>query len=311
MPVIRINAIGDRPVLHGSPQAPTKLLQQAQGGAGPVIVMTHGCKYQPGHARHCPHEAVLALPHDRRGAAIAAWPEKLGFGQGNPDEGLAIAFGWDGFGGLWQARQRAIAAGRAMAAIIRHLRQIAPHRPVHFIGHSMGVELALEALHHLPPGALSRIISLTGAAYRQRARAALQTEAGHAASFINVTSRENDLFDFLFECLIAPPECGDRALGLGLEAHNAVTLQLDCRRTLEHLSRFAGPVGGPERRICHWSSYRRPGALAFYNALLRAPEGFDLSLLRMGLPATSAPRWSRLLSLPQPQFSLPFTQKAS
>ncbi|MEX0350158.1 MAG: DUF726 domain-containing protein [Paracoccaceae bacterium] len=311
MPLIRINAEGTRPVLHGSPQAPSKLLAQARVGTGPIIVMTHGCKYEPGHALHCPHRTILALSQTGTNRTVMSWPEKLGFGQGNPDEGLAIAFGWNGRGGLMQARQRAVEAGYALAEVVRYLHQIAPHRPVHFIGHSMGVELALEALHHLPPGGLSRIISLTGAAYHKRARAALKTDAGQSATFINVISRENDLFDFLFECLIAPPEPGDRALGQGLSARNAVTLQLDCRRTLEHISRFAGPVVGPERRICHWSSYRRPGALAFYNALLRAPEGFDLSLLRIGLPTTPAPRWSRLMSLPQPQFSLPFTQKAS
>ncbi|MFA3916033.1 hypothetical protein [Ruegeria hyattellae] len=311
MPLIRINAQGDRPALQGSPQAPSNVLARAQTGTGPVIVMTHGCKYQPGNVRHCPHENIFALPRPGKSRRACQWPQELGFGQGNADEGLAIAFGWDGRGGLWQAQRRAVEAGRALAEIVAHLRQIAPDRPVHFIGHSMGIEVALEALHHLPPGALSRIISLTGAAYRRRALAALDTAAGQAAAFINVTSRENDLFDFMYECLIAPPERGDRALGFGLDALNAVTLQLDCRHTLEHISRFAGPVGGPEHRVCHWSSYRRPGALRFYNALLRAPEGFDLSLLRTGMPQAVAPRWSRLLSLPLPQLSLPFLQKAS
>ncbi|MCL6284387.1 alpha/beta hydrolase [Ruegeria sp. 2012CJ41-6] len=311
MPLIRINAQGDRPALHGSPQALSNVLARAQTGAGPAIVMTHGCKYQPGNARHCPHDNIFALPRPGTLRRACQWPKNLGFGQGNADEGLAIAFGWDGRGGLWQARRRAVEAGRALAEVVTHLCRIAPDRPVHFIGHSMGIELVLEALHHLPPGALSRIISLTGAAYRCRALAALDTPAGQAAAFINVTSRENDLFDSLFERLITPPERGDRALGFGLDARNAVTLQLDCRHTLKHISRFAGPVGGPEHRICHWSSYRRPGALGFYNALLRAPEGFDLSLLRMGLPPAVAPRWSRLLSLPLPQLSLPFLQKAS
>ncbi|MEY8841579.1 hypothetical protein AB9K41_21335, partial [Cribrihabitans sp. XS_ASV171] len=131
------------------------------------------------------------------------------------------------------------------------------------------------------------------------------------AEFINITSRENDLFDFLFERLIAPPRPGDRAIGLGLDAPNAVTLQLDCTGTLDHISRLAHPIAGAQHRICHWSSYMRPGVLHFYNALLREPERLSLDTLRRGLPEAPAPRWSRLLALPCPDLPLPFARKAS
>ena len=64
---------------------------------------------------------------------------------------------------------------------------------------------------------------------------------------------------------------GDRAISHGLDAPNAVTLQLDCMDTLAHIARLGTAVGLPERRICHWSSYMRPGVLRFYNELLRTP----------------------------------------
>ena len=240
-----------------------------------------------------------------------SWPQQLGFGAGFDDEGLGIAFGWNAQGPLWAARRQAIRAGRALAELIQELRRLNPKRPIHFIGHSMGAELVLEALHHLLPGALNRIISMTGAAYQSRALDALNTPAGCRAEFINITSRENDLFDCLYEWLIQPPRPGDLSIGTGLHAPNAVTVQLDCPETLNHLSRIVHPIGRPERRICHWSSYTRPGVLRAYNALLRQQDHLCLNSLRRGLPDQPQRRWSRLFALPRPQALLPFAQKAS
>ncbi len=311
MPVIRVNATGSTARLHGSPRALAGLLERTRDTPGPVIVMTHGYKYRPGSPDHCPHDHMLSLSPRPMPWDAPSWPRALGFGTGDPGEGLAIAFAWEARGPLWQARRRATQAGQALAETVRTLRRVAPNRPVHFLGHSMGIELALEALHHLPEGGLDRIVSLTGAAYRARACTALATPAGRGAEFINVTSRENDVFDFLYERLIAPPRPGDRAIGLGLDAPNAVTLQLDCPDTLGHISRLAHPVAEAQHRICHWSSYMRPGVLRFYNALLRERERLCLDTLRRGLPNEPAPRWSRLLALPRPDLPLPFVRKAS
>ncbi|MFY2826160.1 hypothetical protein [Ruegeria sp. MALMAid1280] len=90
-----------------------------------------------------------------------------------------------------------------------------------------GLGIALKALHLVAPGSLNRIISMSGAVYLSRTLGALDTPAGHMAEFIDVISRENDLFDFLFEWMILPPQRGDRSFGIGLQAPNAVTLQLD------------------------------------------------------------------------------------
>lgn len=311
MPVIRINAMGETARLHGSPTPVGAALARIGPTEGPAVVMIHGYKYQPGHRQHCPHRHILALHPEALPWSAPSWPRQLGFGTGHQAEGLAVAFGWEARGTLWAAQRRAVEAGRALAQVIAALHRQAPERPVHVIAHSLGSELALEALHHLPAGAVRRILSLTGASYAARAQDALATEAGRAAEFLNITSRENDLFDFMFERLVAPPRPGDRAIGHGLEAPNAVTLQLDCDGTLDHLSRLGAVIGTPERRVCHWSSYTRPGVLQFYRDLLRRPDRLPLGALRCGVPPRPAPRWSRLLAPPAIPAPLPFAQKAS
>ncbi len=299
MPMIRINAKGDTPVLHATPGIlDARLTRVGQERTGPVVVMIHGYKYLPGHPLHCPHRHIMSLQPQEKPWRATSWPRQLGFDAGHADEGLAIAFGWDARGALRQAQSRAVQAGQALARVCAALHDQAPDRPIHIIAHSMGSEVAAEALHHLPASAIGRIISMTGASYRSRVRAALDTPAGSRAEFINVTSRENDLFDFLYERLIPAPQPGDRAIGHGLSAPNAVTLQLDCAGTLDHLERLGAPIATPQRRICHWSSYTRPGVLQFYKDLLRRPQALPLSALRNGLPTAPAPRWSRLMARP-------------
>lgn len=311
MPVIRINAVGDQPILHNSTRSVSAELGQYADETGPVIAMIHGYKYRPGDPVHCPHRTILSHhPADHHRRSIP-WLRQLGFGMGHANEGLAIAFGWQAQSVLWQAQKQTVCAGRALAQVLDQLHQQNPARPIHLIGHSLGANLALETLHHLPPGAVSRIISLTGASYQSRAAAALLSPAGRRAEFINVTSRENDPFDFLFERLISPPQRGDRAIGHGLDMPNSVTVQLDCRITLAHLRQLGAPVDRPDRRVCHWSAYTRPGVLRFYNHLLRHPNTLPLQVIRTGLPDRPSRHWSRLFALPTVTLSLPFSQKTS
>lgn len=303
MPIIRLNARDEECELHGSPQSPARVLNRLADGPGPVIVMIHGFSYEPGRHSHCPHRHILSLDPEPLPWVAPSWPRGLGLGEDAPDAGLGLALGWFARGSIWGARRRAAGAGRALARTLRLIRKRAPHRRVHIVAHSMGVEVAAEALHHLPRGAVDRIISMTGACYQSRIRDALQTEAGRSASFINITSRENDIFDCLYERLIAPPRRSDRTLGQGLDADNAVTLQLDCPDTLAHLACLGARIAPPSRRICHWSSYMRPGILDFYGALMRRPGILTLDRLRAGLPARPARRWSRICprpGLPQP-----------
>lgn len=309
MAIIRINACGGTLELHGNPAAPDRHILRAGAEGGPAVIMIHGFKYLPGHRNHCPHRHILSLDPELLPWRSPSWPRQLGFGLGRADEGLAIAFGWAARGTPWGAHRRAAEAGRALAKVIAKLHQQDSRRPVHIIAHSMGTEPALEALHHLPAGAVNRIISMSGASYCGRAAEALKTPAGQAAEFINVISRENDPFDVVFEALVRPGTPGDRAISHGLDAANAVTLQLDCVETLDHIARLGVAVGLPDRRICHWSSYMRPGALRFYNELLRNPASLPLPVLRRGLPPEPGRRWSRLFASPAPVSPLPEWQQ--
>lgn len=302
MTLLRLNADRGEIRLHGTRADGVRALEAAlnPGEAGPVVALVHGFKYRPGLGRHCPHRTIFAAPQaDVPQDVGESWLPGLRMGPGrgagaDPRAGLGIAFGWDARGALRRAARQAREAGRALAAVLTQVRARAPGRAVHILAHSLGAEVALEALHHMPGGTVDRVIALTGASWQSRARAALDTPAGRAAELINVTSRENDLFDFLFERLMDPPLPGDAALGRGLAAENAVTVQIDCAATLGFLRRRGSPVAAPERRICHWSAYTRPGVMAFYGALLRRPEDWPLAALKAGLPQEQAARWSRL-----------------
>lgn len=277
-------------------------------GSGPVLILTHGYKFEPGHPVHCPHSHILS-PDDAPCPKAVSWPRALGVGQ---QDVAAVAFGWPARGTIWTAWQRAQEAGAQLAHVITAIRAAAPHRPVHALAHSLGARVVLSALHHLDPGALGRIILLAGAEYAGNAARALDTPAGRRAEVINITSRENDLFDFLLERLIAPPVRGDWTIGQRLGARaNVLSLQLDAPRTLSALAMRGFAIAPAAARICHWSVYRRVGVFDLYRALLLRPETLPLAHLRAALPEAPAPRWSRLLTPPRVALPLPFARNAS
>ncbi|MEL6452502.1 MAG: alpha/beta hydrolase [Pseudomonadota bacterium] len=309
MPILRLNAGPAGLVLHGSPAPALPAIRTAARGSGPVMILVHGFKYDPDCTPCSPHTTIFRPATETTKQDHVQWLRHLGFGTGDADEGLAVAFGWRARGNLWRAERAARAAGQHLAQVIAEIRALAPHRPVHAITHSMGSEVIFEALHSLPAGAVQRIVTLTGASYASRAVAAMETEAGRTAELLNITSRENDLFDFLFERLIAPPVKGDWAMGIGLDLPNAVNIQLDCPRTLAVLTRFGGHIAPPQRRICHWSSYTRAGVLRFYARALRQPDKVPLHPMQQVLPAAVAPRWSRMFARPRLTLGLPPVQK--
>ncbi|MEM9578750.1 MAG: hypothetical protein AAF999_17275 [Pseudomonadota bacterium] len=292
MPMLRINATSSGLVLNDGLQNVTQRLSATAGATGPAIIMIHGFKYAPGSKKHCPHNKIMAT---RPGN----WPSLLGFGRSSPDEGLGVAFGWYARGSLSTVHARAQHLGQHLAGLVLKLSRTNPTRPIHVVAHSLGAEIALSALNHLPAHAINRMVLLTGASYADAARERLDTPAGRSVDVLNVTSRENDLFDLAFERLVQPRLAKDRAIGLGIAARNVLTLQLDCPKTLEALGTLGFDIAGASRRVCHWSSYRRPGAMAFYSAFLRTPVAFSVHRLKRALPAQTAPRWSRLLAMPQ------------
>ncbi|SEQ28865.1 DUF726 domain-containing protein [Thalassovita taeanensis] len=311
MPLLRINATNNGPRLHGADRPLMPTLAHAANGDGPVIIMVHGYKFAPGSADNCPHDHILSMREDHDCPKALSWPRALGFGTANADEGLGLAFGWSARGSVWQAYARAEEAGADLAQVIAALRRLAPHRPIHALAHSMGARVVLSALRRLPGHSVNRVILLAGAEYQTHANEALNSPAGQSAEVINITSRENDFYDFLLERLISPPVRGDLTIGAHLSQRpNALTLQLDDPVTLRALAWHGFRIDPPQRRVCHWSAYLRPGVFDLYRALLRAPQRHPLAQLRPLLPDQPAPRWSRLFAWPALPHSLPLTGKA-
>jgi hypothetical protein len=285
MPTVAANARADG-ALSGEPLPPLAPGQR-------VTVMIHGFRYAPGAGSACPHRTLYAVNPERSVARVVSWTRKLGLAQ----SGTGIGFGWQATGTLWNAYRSAGRAGGGLAELVRALRS-AGSGPVDVIAHSLGARVALSALPDVQAGDVGRLLLLSAAEFGRPAAQALATPAGRAAEVLNVTSRENDLFDGLFELLLGARMRGLGAtLGSGLDARNAVTLQIDSPAHTRALAAIGHRIEPPGRRICHWSAYLRPGLFPLYRAVLdgRLP----LPMLRAALPAETAPRWSRLI-LPLP-----------
>jgi pimeloyl-ACP methyl ester carboxylesterase len=299
MPVLRINATSRGLALHNEAGVSARAFESLGDSDGPAVILLHGYKYAPSQPAHSPHAKIF-------GDSPEAWPAQLGFGSGQSDDGLAIAFGWYARGALHSVYKRATQLGETLSVLIAMLKARTPHRPVHIVAHSLGAQAALAALGHLPAGAVDRLLLLTGASFSSFAEEMLATPAGRTAEVFNITSRENDFFDLMFEKLVAAPARGDRTIGAGIAAKNTRTLQLDCDRTLAAFARRGFEIASAERRVCHWSAYTRPGVMALYAALLRNPGDLPLDAFDADLPPEPAARWSRLAALgPWPEVSLP------
>ncbi|MGH1330738.1 MAG: alpha/beta fold hydrolase [Paracoccaceae bacterium] len=309
MPLIKINARAAKIALDG---ACLLRAQAALKPGEPIVILIHGYKFSPFHARakNSPHDHILSLAPKAKGRRAISWPRHLGFGRGKTDEGLCIAFGWHAQGALWQARREAAFAARALAGLIDRL---GARNPIHIMAHSLGARVALKALPALTSGKVARIILMAPAAFQSEAHAALKAPQARRVEILNVASRENDLFDAAFEALIKPQDRSDRALGSGLGHRDQrwLDIQIDNPQTLDRLAAMGFRIAPPGRRICHWSSYLRPGLFAFYAAFLRQPERLPLATLAMHLPRHHAARWSRLIARPRLGLSLLFAKKQS
>lgn len=251
----------------------------------PVVIMVHGFRYAPHRRAADPHALIMAPD---------AWPRHLGFGRGQT--GLCVGFGWDALGSIWRARAEAAVAGRALATLIAQVRS-RQTGPVGLLAHSLGARVALSSLAHVPAGSVTRMALLAGAEYGDTADAALN---GTGTEVLNVTSRENDGYDFLYESLTAPFS-GRRTVSATPTRAGFVTLQIDDDGHRAGLTRLGFPTRAPDRRICHWSAYSRPGLFPLYRRFLMEPAALPLPMLRAALPCTLSPRWSRLLAaLPHP-----------
>lgn len=258
---------------------------QALPARAPVVVMIHGYRFAPDVAGNCPHEHIFSLAPPQGDRTALSWPRHLGA------VGLMIGFGWPARGGLIGASQRARAAGRGLAELAAVIREAAGGHEMHVIAHSLGARVALAALPHATAGDFGRLILLAGAETRGPARAAMSSPAGRAAQVFNITTRENDLFDFLYEWLAGAGL--DTAIGQGLrqEMPNWLDVQIDQPATLAALARLGHRLPPAPARICHWSPYLRPGAFGLYRDVLDGV--LTAQVLRTALPVRADPRWSR------------------
>lgn len=260
-------------------------LDQLPDGA-PVVVMIHGWRYAPGFARDCPHGSILSLdptPADRR---AVSWPRHLGLDGSN---GLGIALGWNARCDLWRAHRRAHRTGAHLAMIAQTVNSLTG-RTIQVIAHSMGARVALAALPLVRPGLIDRMILLAPVETRACTVAALSSPAGKLVEVINVTTRENDLFDACFEWGIHLGLRTSIGQGLGQQRPGWLDLWIDQPRTLAGLQELGHPLTDRPRRICHWSPYLRPGTIGLYRALI------DGRLAASDLPRhRPGRRWSRLI----------------
>lgn len=261
---------------------------EALPARAPVVVLIHGYRFQPGLSGQCPHLHILApIPRILDGKEIS-WPRHLGL---DGTEGLAIALGWPARGSLWRAHATAARVGAALAGFAQIFRQLAPGRALNIFAHSLGTRVALTALQTAQPGSFGRLILLAGAETRTLARRALASPAGQGVEVVNVTTRENDLFDAAFEWLVHFGRQWSIGQGLGEDAPNWRDLWIDQDPSRRALAQHGFPLPPPSGRVSHWSSYLRAGVFPLYRALLKG----DLPLA--ALPQTPAPRrWSLLIS---------------
>lgn len=281
MPLLRINAKGN----CAMPMDDLGRALDCSPPGAPIIVLIHGYKYTPLHVSQCPHRHILSLTPLPTSRAIS-WPRHLGFGRGDPEEGICISFGWNARGTIWQAHAEAERAGRALAELVAAIRT-ARRAPVHMVGHSLGARVALTAISHLPEGAVDRAILLAAAETRDGAKRALSTPAGRTAEFVNVVSRENTLFDLLYRAAIHPHRPAARALGSGLGGYEDrwLDLAIDSAATRAHLAGLGFRIPPPAHAACHWSAYLRPGLFPLYRAILRT----RLSLAALRTEASAGP----------------------
>ena len=299
MPLIQINAVGEHAAFAGAMPLERALDHHiaALPEYAPIVILVHGYKFSPFH-HHCnPHDNILSMaPKARLG--VVSWPRHLGFGRGRAAEGLCIGFGWMALGSFWKAHAEAKVAGRALAKLIELIGE-RTNRPVHLLAHSLGARVALRGMADAPARTVGRVVLMAAAEFRKPACRCLLMGAGRHAEVFNVTSRENDVIDALVEKLVYPLG-GDRALGAGMPQASAswLDLQIDHAPTRMSLGDLGYRIAPPDRRICHWSGYLRPGLFGLYSDLLRTPERLPLAMLNTVLPKGHDKRWSRLLSGP-------------
>ena len=295
MAVISVNVAG-RDWDSATPLAPAL---EALPPCGAVTVMIHGYRYSPRDPANDPHRHILSPRGGSTRWKSVSWPQHLHLNR--PGAGLGIALGWHARGSLVRVAARAFEIGDTLAEIIIRIKAQRPDLHVNILGHSLGARVALSALAALPAGHVDRLILLSGAEYRGLASAAMASPAGRGAQVLNVTSGENAPFDALFRLAVPAPPLTDWPLAAGLPACPGWTdLRVDCPAARATLRGLGYPTRAPATRICHWSTYLRPGLFRLYRDICDPARPDPLPRLAAALrPASSLPRGeARRLSPP-------------
>lgn len=290
---LRLATLGQEP----PEQALRRILSTLPRDA-PVVIMLHGMGYCPDSPGRSPHDLLYAPRAGHARSRNISWPRRLGFALPGPrpTRGLCIGFGWPAAGTIWQATRAADEAASMLARLVQIIRRISPGRRVDLFGHSLGARVILGTVPLLAAGSLGRAFLLAGADFTVSARRALTTQAGADTEFFNIITRENDLFDFLFERVHAPLG-GTYALGYGVAGHaNWLDIQIDSGTTRANLARIGFPLAPPAGRVCHWSVYLRPGVFRLYRGLIHDRQRLHMGLMRETLAIPPDPRWARLLA---------------
>lgn len=306
MPLLKVNI--DRQHPCAATQRDVRAALRHIPRSAPIVVCLHGYKFSPLEQAFDPHRHILSLMPESQSRKALSWPRALGFNGRNAAEGLCITVGWPARGSIWQAYEMARDVADGLARLIWDI-----DRPVSIIGHSLGARVALSAMPLLPAGAVSQLILLAAADFRSTAQEVLRSEAGKTCAFLNVTSRENDLYDLLAELALTPDHGRARSLGAGLGTQhpNWCDLQIDNAASRAALASLGFDIPAPDRAVCHWSPYLRAGLFDLYRTAIRHPEQLPLGLLKSLLPKAHSPRFSHLLRHIPRQLPLPFVRKAS
>ena len=67
--------------MHGSALPVADTIRDTARGTGPVILMIHGYKFEPGHPDHCPHAHIFSLRSDH---ANWGWTDRRRDGLASP-----------------------------------------------------------------------------------------------------------------------------------------------------------------------------------------------------------------------------------
>lgn len=331
MAILRVNGgakgmlLADGPV-HAGPALTRAALATPKGA--PIVILIHGFMYDPeGASAANPHGELYAETRaPKRRSRRASWPHGLGFTETGIEDGLCVAFAWQSrprplaslIGAARNhfsaAYERAPAAAEALLSVIRTLRAARPDAEIDLFCHSLGARVALLAVSGAAEqgmaGALGRVILLGGAEFAGEARRtmdALDARPNAAGPQVfNVISRENDLYDTLFEALAPRPRTGGGSeggalgrRGLGARRDDWIDLQLDHPEFGRFLAARGARLAGGRRIACHWSFYTRPGAMRLYRRILHERQDWSIAALRAAAaPEEIEPRWTSLRFAP-------------